>query len=440
MSNKMLNWLRRPSGGSNRELPPMGVSVVPPASLQRVPEESGQVSPRSSNNTATATATASASAASPPSATAAKPFFVGFDNEYDYVPNRSLMPFLHGTDPTECFTPTFLWNNLTSPMLITFVFLMLCMYINCVSQVFVQYRSVRIVAEPLPDLGFDVLPTTNHHWPDYFVSFFLSTTTVRFFFGCTVTGFRIRRHIFRRHIFCLGVLFIFRGFSIVCTMLPNPLLGCETDVKFSPWYEALRIMARQTATCADVMYSGHTVNISMCALTWHHYSHVVPLTLSDPLFGRCGKATNKLGELERLTTVKLVVWIIAALGYLSIVASHFHYTLDVFIGLLLSVCIFKWHHSSIRQMHLRDTWFNKILMWSERGAEDLHIYRENLPDFTIMKLVEEASHVDRDPMAPQDSHEGRIGGSSGSRLGTNEGGRDSRFGSTGSATNSANQL
>jgi len=111
-------------------------------------------------------------------------------------------------------------------------------------------------------------------------------TLVRFFLGVTANNFRIRRHIFRRHIFCLGTLFIFRAFSIISTMLPNPADYCVTDVQYSPWYEAFRILSGATVTCADVMYSGHTVNITLCSMTWHCYSHVVPLTSFDPLFSK----------------------------------------------------------------------------------------------------------------------------------------------------------
>ena len=36
---------------------------------------------------------------------------------------------------------------------------------------------------------------------------------------------------------------------------------------------AILIVAWQRVTCADVLFSGHTVNLTMCALIWDEYSH-----------------------------------------------------------------------------------------------------------------------------------------------------------------------
>jgi len=265
-----------------------------------------------------------------------------------------------------------------SPLAVTLVFLLTGMYINCVAQVWAQYRSKQIDASTLPDVGFDILPSFDPLLADLATYGAMLITLVRFFFGVTANNHRIRRHIFRRHIFCLGTLFFFRAFSIISTMLPNPADYCVTDVQYSPWYEALRILSGATVTCADVMYSGHTVNITLCSMTWHCYSHVVPINSFDPLFSKFGPLANKLGELQRLTTVKAVVWASTFLGYCFIIGSRFHYTLDVFIGSLLTITFFKFHQSRIRLAHLNDTWFNKIILWSETGAEDMVWFRENL--------------------------------------------------------------
>ena len=83
----------------------------------------------------------------------------------------------------------------------------------------------------LPDIGFDILPV----WPSYLADLacysYMLSTLVRFFFGHTSTGLRLRRHIFRRHILLLGSLFWVRAFSIISTMLPNPASYCTTDVE-----------------------------------------------------------------------------------------------------------------------------------------------------------------------------------------------------------------
>jgi sphingomyelin synthase-related protein 1 len=142
-------------------------------------------------------------------------------------------------------------------------------------------------------------------------------------------------------------------------------------------------------TCADVMYSGHTVNITLCAMTWHTYSHVVPLTKFDPIcalrYGRSLTDTdlphvrNEIGEALRWTSLKIVIWSVASIGYILIIATHFHYTLDVFIGAVLAIVVFKFYLSFVRTAHLRDNKFNRFFVWLEDGADDILEYRRNLP-------------------------------------------------------------
>lgn len=282
------------------------------------------------------------------------------------------------------------------------------MYLNCVSQVYVQHRAWEYFAGDLqnatvlPDIGFDMLPyiTDNAigsmNWADFITYAIMAATFVRFIFGVTREGHRLRRHIIRRHLFALGTLFILRGFAILSTLLPNPLDGCEETLGLSEetlgknaWVEGWRILAGQVVTCADVMYSGHTVNITLCAMTWHTYSHVVPITKFDPIcalrFNRNVMDTdlppirNELGEALRITSLKIVIWTVAFVGYILIIATHFHYTLDVFIGAILAIVVFKFYLSFVRTAHLRDNRLNKFFVWLENEADDVLEYRRNLP-------------------------------------------------------------
>ncbi|GMI53869.1 hypothetical protein ScalyP_jg1356 [Parmales sp. scaly parma] len=294
------------------------------------------------------------------------------------IPKSPLMIFMP-TEKANCKNWRWWLSGLRTPLFVTICYLFVGMYLNCVIQVYAQYRANKQPAQQtLPDLGFDILPNIDPVWADVMCYSAMAITFVRFTFGIDESGHRIRRHIFRRHIFNLGTLFIFRSISIIVTLLPNPLESCETDVEGSPWIEAFRIVAGRTVTCADVMYSGHTVNITLCAMTWFSYSHVVPILDWDPIFSRFGRLTNKLGDLERWTTVKLLCWIYATIGYICIVGSRFHYSLDVFIGLLLTVCFYKFHYDVIRIAHLRKTKIMKLLCWLEKDAEDLKWYRQYL--------------------------------------------------------------
>jgi len=157
-------------------------------------------------------------------------------------------------------------------------------------------------------------------------------------------------------------------------------------------------------TCADVMYSGHTVNITLCALTWHAYSHVVPLTDFDPLYAlRFGRSIfdtdlpvpvrSNSGETLRWTTLKWCVWSVALVGYFLIIATHFHYTLDVFIGALLAIVVFNLYLATVRTAHLRKNRINKFLVWLENGADDIEEYRRNLPKVYAANMQRAAAGV-----------------------------------------------
>ena len=128
---------------------------------------------------------------------------------------------------------------LTSRLVLVAVYFIFCMYINCVSQVYVQHRAWEYFnhdlqnATVLPDIGFDIFPHITQNaigsmnWADFITYAIMASTLIRFIFGITREGHRLRGHILRRHIFALGTLFLLRAFAILSTLLPNPLDGCE---------------------------------------------------------------------------------------------------------------------------------------------------------------------------------------------------------------------
>eukprot|EP00995_Heteronema_vittatum_P009872 NODE_5252_length_520_cov_239.218684_g3888_i0.p1 GENE.NODE_5252_length_520_cov_239.218684_g3888_i0~~NODE_5252_length_520_cov_239.218684_g3888_i0.p1 ORF type:complete len:116 (+),score=38.95 NODE_5252_length_520_cov_239.218684_g3888_i0:35-349(+) len=73
----------------------------------------------------------------------------------------------------------------------------------------------------------------------------------------------------------------------------------------------------------------------------------------------------------RCTSMKLLVWTVVAVGYLAIIATHFHYTIDVVVGFWLTFLFWKMYHSYVPTLHLRDSVLARILQWAERDAPDL---------------------------------------------------------------------
>ena len=75
----------------------------------------------------------------------------------------------------------------------------------------------------------------------------------------------------------------------------------------------------------------------------------------------------------RLTPTKLLAWIGAFIEYYLIIATHFHYTVDVFVAFLLAIIVWKFYHYYI--LHTSQSsdkvGIERIFNWLEGGAEDL---------------------------------------------------------------------
>ena len=281
--------------------------------------------------------------------------------------------------------------------LVTVLYAFTCVYFNTLMQVRAEERSRQFRALPLkynfttkdentfttlPDIGFDILPMIHDHWwSDVMVGLLVALTQVRF--SLTPMGATI----LRRWAFLLGSLFFLRGISIIVTMLPNPLKACKSDaLDYEPFLAAVLILTGQIVTCGDVLFSGHTVNLVMAGLVWQTYSHKAGVQLFkpnvcpaffDPIAALCCKnrpAENEVGHLVRATTAKIIVWIWVTIGMLVIIATRFHYTIDVFIGFCLCLFIWKLYHYYCLTIYIdKEKWINKLLVWLEQDSQEFYV-------------------------------------------------------------------
>ena len=278
-------------------------------------------------------------------------------------------------------------------MLATILFSFTCVIFNCYMQVKVQAQSESFNDLPikynftqedrdrfttLPDIGFEYLPhIVNAHLADYLVMSLVAFTHLRFMF--TPMGASIER----RWCFHVGLLFAMRGIAISATLLPNPLKECHTtalDYR-SAFYAAILIMAAQIVTCADVLFSGHTVNVVLAGLVWHTYSHKAGVKLFDTQLDPCGAlfcpgvtVENKAGHIVRASTVKVLIWIWVAVAMFTIVATRFHYTIDVFVGFMMALFTWNFYHTYVRTIYVdNEKPFNRLIMWLERDIEEFSV-------------------------------------------------------------------
>eukprot|EP01102_Stenamoeba_stenopodia_P004254 TRINITY_DN14584_c0_g1_i1.p1 TRINITY_DN14584_c0_g1~~TRINITY_DN14584_c0_g1_i1.p1 ORF type:complete len:288 (-),score=42.09 TRINITY_DN14584_c0_g1_i1:77-940(-) len=185
----------------------------------------------------------------------------------------------------------------------------------------------------LPDIGYDILP-------DYCSPSNLPTLFLLFIMGITAFVFLLldsrRVTIFCRFFLVDAVLLSFRCITIVATSLNNPspacyncgqdacpptLMGCIllTLSKF-PFF-----------SCGDLMFSGHTVHFTLCALTWQYYANNPEYNNNSKLYVR---------------SLQVIMWVLSICGICTLLMCKFHYSIDVLIALPLTLFVWARYHNA----------------------------------------------------------------------------------------------
>lgn len=204
--------------------------------------------------------------------------------------------------------------------------------------------------EVLPDIGFYLLPHMKsvYHLADAWNAAELIITAVAF-----IIFHPGRAKIFKRFCFLQGTMFILRSVTIVVTLLPNPYKMCVLHPERTESFiaEGLKVMGGSRYTCGDVMYSGHSVNMTIMNLVWQEYY---------PASWRSAALVRSLW------------WMINIGGLLMCVTTHFHYTVDVIIGSVLACLFWALYHRIIRYPKLlayEDGFIGAFLYWYECGSD-----------------------------------------------------------------------
>lgn len=253
------------------------------------------------------------------------------------------------------------------PLILSGVYMFFCTYFNNVLQVYGQYalddKADTIDPNPLPDIGHRILP----HWAytqicDYWVIAAYVITFLRFVFVPKLRVLALRRY-FTIH----GTMFLLRGVSIFVTQLTVPQAGCEATVSGSPWVEALWIMTGHHQTCSDIMFSGHTTALTVLALIWTNYTRGEEwrACYGQNVPGFCLPQLDAVNDPISCTPTVTLVWLYAIAGYVLIIDTHFHYTVDTFIAFVLTQLLFRWYHSYLKTALERDNFFSRFIVWYE---------------------------------------------------------------------------
>ncbi len=229
---------------------------------------------------------------------------------------------------------------------------------------------------PLHDRGFTIFPdwTLLRSWlPDMLLTSLLAATLLFNIFWIhkprmEYQGFLVAR----RMIWVLATLYFFRTWSFLVTTVPSPLRGCTgkylpedmSPSEMVPGYIKLigQMATGSVTACTDNIYSGHTSLITILVMTFIMYSGVNFLKVYAAIHG--------------------------ALALLAILITRLHYTVDIYIALLVASFIFLNYHfllliflqSRLEKCHsLKDKLIEKFeAQMEEKQSQDI---RPNQFDF-----------------------------------------------------------
>ncbi|XP_070553923.1 sphingomyelin synthase-related protein 1-like [Ptychodera flava] len=229
---------------------------------------------------------------------------------------------------------------------------------------------------PLPDV---VLKSMHFHfYPGYICAaslVFLSST-----FVITASLHKYRHVIFRRYFSSIAMLYLWRNVCMLVTSIPvthtNLVCAAKTNGSFyARIKQALVIVstlgsytdAESTGvTCGDFMYSGHTITFIYLAF------HIT-------------KYSRNLGHI-----LHPFCWMIAAVGIFSLMASFFHYTMDVAVSLALAPLCFTLHEVLVENPSLRRKFaafrlFYPLMNYLESDRNHLNCAVQNEYDWSLVK-------------------------------------------------------
>eukprot|EP00993_Chasmostoma_nieuportense_P001628 NODE_2492_length_1163_cov_24.308880_g2375_i0.p1 GENE.NODE_2492_length_1163_cov_24.308880_g2375_i0~~NODE_2492_length_1163_cov_24.308880_g2375_i0.p1 ORF type:complete len:352 (+),score=71.35 NODE_2492_length_1163_cov_24.308880_g2375_i0:56-1057(+) len=239
--------------------------------------------------------------------------------------------------------------------LVSFIYFLCCSYVMGLIQVLVQGWGGGANKDVLlPDLGFTLLPyvpgpTATTSWADVWVLTVIAATILRFL----VVSRSLKLTVLRRFVCVYGTLILLRSLCISLTLLPNPYRVKTVTLSHSVWVEAALVVTLQVQTTADLFFSGHSVDVSMCVWMWWHYGHLPIRAVSNP----------------HPTLHKCVACSFAGAGYVLILCCRMHYTIDVLTGAVVTFALWQYYTHQLRQLSEGGVW--GLIKWLEARAEDI---------------------------------------------------------------------
>ncbi|KAJ2401289.1 hypothetical protein GGI23_001501 [Coemansia sp. RSA 2559] len=192
-----------------------------------------------------------------------------------------------------------------------------------------QMQHLGATAAPWPayalleDVVLDHLPVLERAW---IADKLVGTSVLVCIGGCCAmsAGWRERLMMVRRIGWMVAVLYFLRSITISVTTVPPSIGSCAISAPQSAWHVILatpQILAGTIGQCTDKIFSGHTAILTISFLFLRRYA----------------------------THWAVVAYSAAhmALGILSVLLARYHYTVDVVVGLLMTLFVHHLYYSAL---------------------------------------------------------------------------------------------
>ena len=260
---------------------------------------------------------------------------------------------------------------------VAYSYCLVCFLLMALSTCIAWYRRPAVF--DLPDIGHDLLPqiSTIIGWDAHVMCDNLLRFTVALTFGF-IHRHAERSKILRRFFVVYGSVLALRSCTLLMTALPDPYFLCAASAKGSLRWSAISWHAvlvdvfalfgpseKNSMTCGDLIFSGHTVLFVLCALTWHTYY-------------RCTRGVNP---------AKLLIWMVSVLGTVLLLVTRMHWTIDIALAYYITITSWNFYHSVCRALDHRHymkpvIYIDGVLIypfiaWLERGVDYATFQKEN---------------------------------------------------------------
>ncbi|XP_077380173.1 phosphatidylcholine:ceramide cholinephosphotransferase 2-like isoform X7 [Festucalex cinctus] len=175
--------------------------------------------------------------------------------------------------------------------------------------------------------------------------------------------FKHKSIVCRRYFFILGTLYLYRCITMYITILPVPDLHISCAPKlygdsYAKFQRILRLISaaglsisKSDSMCGDLLFSGHTVMLTLTYLFIKEYSP------------------------RSFWWYHLMCWLLSAVGVVCVLVAHEHYSVDVVVAYFITTRLFWWYHSMTRTQcqcphnnYLTNTWWNPLFNFMERNV------------------------------------------------------------------------